>query len=509
MTLPKNVEPCDLIDGGRATATKAVDGMTLQTGTTVLAVEMNEGRYDFSSTFTAHEGRIIGLPKDPTVHLIALPDWSLETVRKTHRAIREAAETGPWRHEAFWTHNCLRWIEHIPQPSKETDGMLAYYDSPQHRARGRLTTTKSGRYLRRFFGDLLDQPEIERLAHAWEGYYQPAEVYITKDASEAVEAYKNAYLGSCMAFTGGEYAGREHPAVVFDGTDLAVAVIGGLENPTGRCVVWPDKKIFLRGYGDERRMSHALEAIGYRRGNRSEFEGARLARIEEEHNLYVLPYLDMTYYVRDDGTYLIVDPNGTIDAQNTNGLGGDANPCADCGDGFNPDYGGAYVDDVGHVCDWCIENRYSHCEHYGEFFPNDEMADCVEGLYISQLAAEGSGDYFYCEATEVYHSFDGSDRIVLADGRQVSMTWAEDNTEVCEITGEYYESDDPYLLFLSGGWVIHTDDAFGDDMDGLHQWLHHEGHRPCPDRTPRNLYEHLTAVLDDMAKQLEMELEAA
>lgn len=510
MTLPKNIQRFELAPN--ATITAPCEELIERDGssTSRYLVAYQNTYYDAPYMVIYDAEDMIARRGAHMLHVVAVPaPWSFTNANNLDRELVKALTNNPWRGEEFFLEHAIRWVEHMPRNSEENAGMLAYYDSPKHRARGRLTMTKPGRYLKRFFGDILEQPEIERLAHAWEGFHKPQPVIFTQDSAEAVRAYQGAHLGSCMAFTQGGFSGSEHPASVFCGTDLSVAVLGSLDEPTARCVVWQDKKLYMRPYGDHQRMETAMKAIGFTRGSDSDFDGARMARIEDCGNTFVLPYLDFTEAVRDDGDYLVADYSGPIHAQNTNGLGGNADVCGHCGDTYDSEWEGSYVEsrDMA-ICQHCSDNEFFYCEINEEVYHNDEMVETDRGISVSEDAVRYSGEFYYCDETEVWCDHNHSHPIEMGDGRCVSSDWAYDNATYCVITHLHYDNDDPTLLRLADGDAVSMVDAFSTE-DALIQWMHREGHRVCNTSTDDTAREHFNAILDDMGKQMEMELEAA
>src|SRR5690606_7560176 len=104
---------------------------------------------------------------------------------------------------------------------------------------------------------------------------------------------ENVYLkgpNSCMSHDLSEFSSPEHPTRVYGDSDLQVAyIVNSSGNISARVLVWPEKKLYGRIYGDEDRMSDMLEEAGYERGD---LDGARIRRIPIRDRQYVMPYLD-------------------------------------------------------------------------------------------------------------------------------------------------------------------------------------------------------------------------
>ena len=147
---------------------------------------------------------------------------------------------------------------------------------------------------------------------------------------------------------GADYYAERNPAGQYGAGDLAIAY---LENEDGyviaRTLVWPDKKIYARIYGDEdENLAIALASQGYLYDSLG-FTGARLLKewgegeFEDEYcEGWLCPYLDVAYgsfRVEDD--YLIIDPSGAWSV-GTSGIAYEQD---------SPDRGSVYLHRVGLV----------------------------------------------------------------------------------------------------------------------------------------------------------------
>lgn len=412
----------------------------------------------------------------------------------------------PWIHYDAFARHPSRWAEHMPRPSETIDGMLAYYATPAHRIAGRLTPIKPGRYLRRFFGDVMTEPEIEAAALAWANEFAPVPVEITTDADE-IEAVYRGGPSSCMTFRHGEFDGSEHPARVYAGPDLALAYQGPKNDATARAVVYPAKKVWMHLYGDTARLEAALTKEGYRAGLTTDFVGARVQRITEGYDTFVMPYLDICGQFNDDGDYCSLTRSGGIDGQSTSGLAGDERcVCDDCGDRYNPEDGGIYGIDS-NVCDSCSSD-YFYCEVSDEYYHESERANTRGDYCVSEYAvtrSRQSSNWFFCEGDDVWVNVRDDDCVVLDDGRTVSITWADDHAFRCEASEEWVEDTGSNRVELDGGDYLDADyfhAGFATTrLDKIAQWCVDN------DRTPESA--ELRALIDQINAQSEMEFEAA
>lgn len=243
----------------------------------------------------------------------------------------------PWINEP-WFKGSIGETEHFVRVSKKNRGMVAYIENHVKGALDTATRIRPGTYLSRFYADKLTAPQIRDLATAFAAKYGgDNEVKFATTASAIERVYRHGPT-SCMSLASSRYATRVHPVRAYAdaGGDLAVAYIERKGEITARAVVWPEKKIYVRRYGDGIRLEKSLIDLGYKPGS---LVGAKLARIPVVYNgndYFVCPYLDNdSPYVVDDGKHLIISPSvpGAMPAHSTCGIIARIRPaCADCGE---------------------------------------------------------------------------------------------------------------------------------------------------------------------------------
>jgi hypothetical protein len=353
------------------------------------------------------------------------------------------ADFSPWHKQEWFRKHIDRWAEHMPRFSTKFPGLLAYYQTPQKRKAGVLTPIKAGKYLKKYLGDVLPEEAIQEQGLAWQSFFAPVELKVTQDADEVQAVYENG-PNSCMSKEASMFASDEHPARVYAGPDLGIAYIGTTGDPAARCVVWPEKKIYGRVYGDYHRMGVALETAGYKEGDDDDFAGARIRRIYNGA-FYTVPYCDMGNYAHDNGTYLIIG-RGDVYMQHTNGTNME-NPercrCADCDDFMDDDYS-YYVDDVGNVCESCYGSSYFSCDITGNSYPDSEMVASSDDIRISRYATTSSyyrDRLFYCDGTSKWYVKADHDYVVMADGDLYEQSYADENAFYCEFSEEWHTND--------------------------------------------------------------------
>lgn len=212
--------------------------------------------------------------------------------------------------ELIWNDTLPAIEGHYARLSKKFPGQVSYFESPERMAQARRLCVKPGRYLKRFYPDL-DPDVIRAWAAKATNFYS---LKIAKTADEIVDVYTNGPT-SCMSRTAEYYSGKVHPCVAYGDSDLAVAYISTGKKVTARAVVWPDRKLAGRIYGDYDRLIPLLKQEGYDILNEEDptedyhtFVDARIRLIHYEGNdtsgytYAICPYIDgIEYGVAEDG----------------------------------------------------------------------------------------------------------------------------------------------------------------------------------------------------------------
>lgn len=186
---------------------------------------------------------------------------------------------------------------HYAKMSVKFPGTVSFYENEQRRAIGRRLCMKPGRYLTKYY------PHLDlQVIRAWAA---KADNQAKLNFAATPEDIESVYLvgpTSCMAHPTTEYNGQEHPTAAYGNSDLQIAYIGDKDKKvSARAVVWPEKKLVGRIYGDWDRMIPLLKAEGYDIQNEKHpndyyhrMDGARLRVIEDENNKgrLICPYID-------------------------------------------------------------------------------------------------------------------------------------------------------------------------------------------------------------------------
>jgi hypothetical protein len=279
-------------------------------------------------------------------------DWRKRELAKIQRAV-------PW-FDADWWYDSEYYTMHYPYPSEAEPSMVAFTPSEGWGHEDRQLRMRPGKYLSRYFSDVLSEAQIQQYALAWDGVFSVPELEFAHTPDEIADVYRGG-PNSCMSYDFNNLP--MHPCATYGAGDLAVAYIrNGSNGITGRTVVWPEHKIYVCIYGDIDRMLAALDAAGYTQGS---IVGARLLR-EPYGREFVAPYLDGDCdSLRDDGEYLIVDWDGPLHARETNGTAEPTMQCSHCDESVHEEdaVGGP---DGNPYCPDCHSDLFVACDDCGE-----------------------------------------------------------------------------------------------------------------------------------------------
>ncbi|HEV2225038.1 MAG TPA: hypothetical protein VGR84_18750 [Candidatus Acidoferrales bacterium] len=301
----------------------------------------------------------------------------------------------PWVRESFWVDH--HWA-HI---SNEDPSLIAYTPTPRHAAEDRQVRTKPGRYLQSLG---LDNETVKRWCSEYAVAIRPPEVKFAgpgddEETADLIEAVYCNGPGSCMSHQVDYYDSKIHPVRVYAAGDLAIAYLGDAhKRVTARTLVWPEKKMFSRIYGDVGRLQPMLERMGYLYDF---MEGARLLRIPHGRT-FVMPYIDPpNARVRDDGDMFRVSNSGKF-AHNTKGLLSSDAVCCSC-EGEGGEEEGRWFDDD-YYCRSCWDNSFTECYNCGDDVSYDDSTTVGDADWCPRCAERHLRNCAQC--TETYHRYD-------------------------------------------------------------------------------------------------------
>lgn len=368
---------------------------------------------------------------------------------------------------------------HFPHISTEDGAKIAYTQDSDKGMRDIQTRIKPGRYLAQFYGDVYDTPTIARMAAEFDRDYGDGVKLQFANTEDEIE---NVYVHgphSCMAYRPEHFNSSIHPCRIYAAGDLAVAYIERNGSITARCLVWPEKKLAGRLYGDEVRLHDLLEEAGYTGFHGDNLEGARMLRIKEGRG-FVMPYIDGSQSAGDDGEYLILGGHG-IYAGNQYGTSVTTICCTSCDESVDED--DASTDNDGNsFCSHCYNERYSYCERYNEECLNRDMQEVIVALHPRRRQWWGESaceaEAFVCEGNGNW--YDHAFAVSLHDGTVWSHDHFEDHGFICEGTNEAYSMDDCVTLSDGRSWSKDYFAENGIEVDGK---FYAKGDEPSQDET--------------------------
>ncbi len=315
---------------------------------------------------------------------------------------RNGCQPLPWQWEPF---QCSLDTLHYAYLSAEKPGLIAYTPSEEYGCADRQLRVRPGRYLEQF-APQLSKTQIDAYCAMVKAVDDANVVQYATTPADVEKVYRNG-PSSCMSHSTSQYVVSTHPTRVYgDSPDLKLAYLGELSEARSRVLVWPEKKVFSRVYGDST-IGFLLKREGYESGD---LIGARI-RVIRDGDAYVMPFIDGCSWVKRNGEYFTLVTDAERDnssysenylcCQNTNGCTNDSRPNDDeeiyyCGrDGCDNQVGedesycrscehermycehcdtdcfgqnGEYIRNVGNVCADCYDGLTRECEDCGERF---------------------------------------------------------------------------------------------------------------------------------------------
>ena len=335
--------------------------------------------------------------------------------------------------------------DHYMHVSKLDSSKVAYTKDEESGSADRQTQTTVGRYLTAYYPDL-DNELIKYINSLHQQEYQPVAVKFAtgEKITEIYKACHDSGAGSCMTKPDHYYNSSCHPTLVFSAGDLALAYIADFDEThiKARALVWPDKKIYARLYGDYETLRSGLQTLGYT--SDGSFHGAKIKRIkDEDSDRLVLPYLDGVQGISIiDDQWLQIDKYGDIQACNTNGLQSPENytTCDNCEDNI-ADEQDAYTiytrqNSTLTWCEHCRDNEAFWCEGTQEYIRNDREMTVDGQSYAEWHVAD---DANFCQFSDEY-TFSHMAEVYISETETESWSreYVNDETFICRITGNRY-----------------------------------------------------------------------
>ncbi len=339
--------------------------------------------------------------------------------REAARANQGVYQAPVWQRETFWARRAPALLDHFAHVAIDDPRMIAFTEDDAKGEADRQTRIKPGRYLKRYFSNVLDDKRIAYLAEWFAGGARPpvnvsGGLELARTSDEIVDVYASD-VESCMAY--------EKCVRVYGAGDLAVAVWRDAEGEVAaRCLCWPTRGVYGRVYPDVDECDFAcaliqtMEARGWvhERVHDQGFGGARILMIRNASDDYVMPYLDLGYGVDDHGDVWRMARDGEFTSEDTDGVLRVDQPtwnCDRCGDGFHDGDDSHTIfrrvrasapDDDGEYCTHCRDRHTFYCHGSETDFDDNVPSIQVDGERWARAVAEAAPGLRYDSETESF-----------------------------------------------------------------------------------------------------------
>jgi hypothetical protein len=387
-------------------------------------------------------------------------------------------------------------MNHYAHVSTTDGAMVAFTENDAKGVADRQTRMKPGKYLTKFFGDVLTADQIRDLATKFSAEYAPQKLQFAADADTIEHVYTHG-PSSCMSYNSADFQSECHPVRVYGDSDLQVAHIAPqADRITARAICWPAKKLYGRVYGDEHRIVPLLKEAGYTAGS---MRGARVRLIQhdDDSDYIVMPYVDGVGAGEIDGDYVRLG-SGDICTQPTCGLSRTSpeHRCEMCERGMTDDDAYTCEGVDGYICPGCEDTETVMCDRTGYRILSDDSVDMANGETWSQRAFARHG--FTCPVNDTNHP--RSEGVEMKDGDTWSQAAFDDGGFVCAGNGKNYSR--AVLVVLADGalWSQeHFDDHGHTSEDGANVRNDDAPVDAIPYRCPDTLEMDLRAVASSFA----------
>lgn len=327
---------------------------------------------------------------------------------------------------------------HFAHVSSKSPGNIAFTESDEKGAADIQTSMKPGRYLARFYGEVLSPHEIEDLANEFLAKHGELEVLFASTADDMERVYTSG-PNSCMSHSANDYRSPFHPVRVYAAGDLQVAYMVTKETKdqriTGRVLCWPERMVYGRVYGDDK-LGRLLEGMGYSEGT---LEGARVLKVVHG-NVYVMPYIDNALRVSDMGDHFVIDKSGDVGAEQTHGLSTFVSTCAHCGAAYDRDDGSNVQGEE--WCQSCVESGTFYCEYTEETYAGEDSVEVRTDPYRTQTWCRDAANSNAFECAYSGDMWAEECRVEMADGSYWSQRAFDRHGWECSECDARYPAND-------------------------------------------------------------------
>jgi len=385
-----------------------------------------------------------------------------------------------------------------PRRSKRFAPKITMYQSARDRfEREREVAMKPARAFSLMFPEL-EHKQIIQLTDEYLDRFATRKLFLREgtDAKDFVKAYswtqaptdninttyqRKSSASSCMRYDFDNLS--VHPVSVYASGDFKMLWTEDADGKiASRCVVRVMEDGAYRGapiYGVSEQaidmLEHHINSTGGEYGCDGAWEGARLVRKPaDDANSFYAPYLDPEpRRLYDDGKYLVISPDGDIDASSYQGILNDYDcQCDNCGCGLDEDdyYFSEYTEQ--RYCNDCYYEEHFYCEYadadyhvdqsYLVYVPCSWKPGYTEER-VSDWAVEYGDHFMHCDNDEEYWHIDLAyyceDEDVYISQRGIDAK----TYFISDWDGEVYADDQKAITHV--GDTISIGEAEGDELE--------------------------------------------
>jgi hypothetical protein len=289
---------------------------------------------------------------------------------------------------------------HFVHVDPDDHNLVRYTPNSKYGELDRKVSVKLGRYLTKFYSDMLTSQQIADLVAYYSWQNEPPVLHMAVSEEEMVWVYRHG-PSSCMSKDTSVLSSSPiHPVSVYASGDIGLAYLLNHDGTraSARTLVNLKKKLYTRVYGDEIRLLNVLKANDYEYEAKA-LKGCRLKLVRPVGtiNKLVMPYLDRgaVPFLTTNQDIVIGDryetPQGCIrlNPHSTSGVVSIPRTCRSCG---ASDRDREFYDDNDVLCLKCRldEGSLFKCRSCNNSYLQGSRADtqaacCVNCAYMCRL----------------------------------------------------------------------------------------------------------------------------
>ena len=377
---------------------------------------------------------------------------------REHHKCRTEYQHLAWGRYGSYSHDLTAIPGHYAHVSITDLDKVAFTETPEKGMLDLQTRMTPGKYLAKFYPHLT-QTEILKWTNAHREKYSKVECLwaSTPDEIEAVYSM-SATFSSCVQHGADHFKSPVHPCRIYGAGDLSLAyMVNASGMLSARALVWKDRNMVGRMYGDDTLLRAALAKSGIiTKSGQCQYDlmnGAKLLRIKVDGYL-VAPYIDGVGHVTDHGDHLTMDELGDhqCSTPSCEQTGFESSyeaeegrtTCPHCDDECGEDEmrevytSAANRTRTDYWCECCVDNDAFYCNGTHEYY-SQRAFTCVD-VDGDSYCLERNDDLVCSDNSEEYMF--AADAVTLENGDVWSRSEFEDDGFTCPIDGTLHANSD-------------------------------------------------------------------